>query len=73
MGNWHISIEGQGAHHNADYEQDANRMSAEFVERLKAAGHVVTRATFTHGSADQLVEESPNEVRRRHAGFTGTA
>jgi len=73
MGNWHISIEGQGAHHNADYEQDANRMAHEFVAKLRAAGHVVTRATFTHGGAEQLHEEEGREVRstpHRHGTHT---
>jgi hypothetical protein len=63
MGNWHISIEGQGAHHNTDYDKDANRMAHRFVEELKAAGHVVTRATFTHGGAEQLHEEDGRELR----------
>lgn len=63
MGNWHISIEGQGAHHNPDYANDANRLAAEFVAKLREAGHTVTRATFTHGGAEQLGEESQHDVR----------
>lgn len=35
MGNWHISIEGVGVHHNTDYEKDANKMAKQFVEDLK--------------------------------------
>lgn len=67
MGNWHISIEGQGAHHNEANPQDADRMAAEFATKLRAAGHLVTRATFTHGGAEQLGDESEIEVRgQRH-------
>jgi hypothetical protein len=54
MGNWHISIEGVGAHHNSDHFNDANRMSKRFVKQLQKAGHTVTRATFTHGGAENL-------------------
>lgn len=52
MGRWSIAIEGTGAHHNADYPQDANKMAEEFVGRLKSAGHQVEHATFTSGSRD---------------------
>lgn len=68
MGNWHISIEGIGAHHNPDLEQDANRMAHRFVNALRQAGHQVRRATFTHGSADALGDgEHGNDGR---SGYT---
>ncbi len=54
MGNWHISIEGVGCHHNADYPQDANKMAEDFVKTLKVAGHNVQKATFTYGSSEDL-------------------
>ncbi len=54
MGNWNISIEGIGCHHNHDLETDANKMAAKFVSELKHAGHKVTKASFTHGGADNL-------------------
>lgn len=54
MGNWHISIEGVGAHHNRDLPSDANRMAHRFVNELRQLGFVITRATFTHGGADRL-------------------
>jgi hypothetical protein len=56
MGNWHISIEGVGSHHNhvRDGEADANKMAAKFVQDLKLAGHVISKASFTHGGADNL-------------------
>ncbi len=54
MGNWHISVEGIGSHHNQNLEDDANKMAAKFVQELKMAGHTVSKATFTHGGADNL-------------------
>lgn len=54
MGNWHISIEGVGIHHNVDTPKDANKMAEKFVKDLKEAGHSITKATFTHGGSDDL-------------------
>lgn len=57
MGNWAIVIRGVGVHHNGDrLPEDANRMAAGFVETLKAAGHSVTEASFTHGGCDYLLQ-----------------
>jgi hypothetical protein len=55
VGNWNINVQGVGAHHNADYHQDANRMASQFVQALIDAGHTVQSATFTSGSADNLL------------------
>ena len=57
MGNWNISINGLGAHHNQDYPEDANKMAAKFVKDLKEAGHTVIDATFTHGGREDLETE----------------
>jgi hypothetical protein len=58
MGNWNINIEGIGPHHNPDdYPKDANRMAAEFVKRLKEAGHTVSRASFTYGGTEDLAKD----------------
>ncbi len=57
MGNWNISIEGVGAHHNKDCEEDADKMARKFVGELKEKGHSLSHATFTHGSCDDLEEE----------------
>ena len=54
MGNWNISIEGVGSHHNQGYENDANKLAAKFVQELKIAGHNISKATFTHGGCDNL-------------------
>jgi hypothetical protein len=56
MGNWAIVIHGVGCHHNKKLPSDANRMSAEFVEALKQAGHTITSATFTHGGEDNITD-----------------
>lgn len=45
MGNWNITIEGHGIHHN-NRDDDANAMAAEFVKDLKAKGHDITSAKF---------------------------
>lgn len=51
MGNWNITIQGVGAHHNKDYSKDANLMYEKFVKELREAGHYVHHASFTHGAA----------------------
>lgn len=54
MGDWAIFVQGAGIHHNKGQKQDANRMSAEFVQSLKAAGHTVRFASFTHSGNDNI-------------------
>ncbi len=54
MGNWHISIEGIGSHHNQALDEDANKLAAKFVKELKQEGHKVTKASFTYGGTDNL-------------------
>ncbi len=56
MGNWNITIRGVGCHHNKGLAQDANRMAAVFVQRLKAAGHTVVAASITHGGEDIITD-----------------
>lgn len=56
MGNWHISIEGIGVHHNTDNPKDANKMAKVFVKELKKAGHTVVYSSFTYGGAERLDE-----------------
>lgn len=62
MGNWNINIQGVGAHHNKDYPKDANVMAKAFVEELRAAGHQVEAATFTHGAKEPLIAQSTAQV-----------
>jgi len=62
MGNFHISIEGVGAHHggtNDDgtpkHPKDANVMAKQFADELKRAGHSVSKASITFGGKDDLL------------------
>lgn len=58
MGNWTITIHGVGSHHNPEVPTDANRMTAKFVDELKAAGHNVEGASFTHGGREDLLSST---------------
>lgn len=70
MGNWNITIQGTGAHHNdsnplaQDTIRDAEKLAAEFVEKLKAVGQKVESATFTYGGREELGGEDAAEIRR---------
>ncbi len=55
MGNYNISINGIGCHHN-DQDYDADRLAANLVSELKDKGHTIESATFTHGGAESLME-----------------
>lgn len=55
MGNWNITIRGVGNHHNESLPSDANRMAAEFVQKLKDVGHTIVAASITHGGEDDIV------------------
>lgn len=54
MGNWHMSIQGIGSHHNPSYDRDADKLMRKFVDELRAAGHTVDYATFTFGGRQDL-------------------
>ena len=56
MGNWSITIQGVGYHHNKTEPKDANRLARKFIQELLAAGHRVERADFTHGAKEDLVD-----------------
>ena len=49
MGNWVITIEGTGQHHNQGSPTDADVIADEMVQRLLNAGQNVERASFTSG------------------------
>ena len=60
MGNWNVSIQGMGAHHNHDNPTDADRMAKTFVDLLRKAGHSIESASFTHGGkVDLTLEPNP--------------
>jgi hypothetical protein len=59
MGQWNITIRGTGQHHNTTAaddirKNDAEVMAAEFVAKLKSAGHHVRAATITHGGETDI-------------------
>jgi len=62
MGNWNINIQGVGCHHNTNNPTDANLLTEDFIKRLKAAGHWIEHANFTHGGKDYAVEASVTTV-----------
>jgi hypothetical protein len=52
VGNWAIVVTGHGSHHNKKPDIDADIMTAELVDKLKAAGQVIEYASFTNGGSD---------------------
>ena len=54
MGNWNISIQGVGAHHNPSNPKDADKMARRFVKELKEAGHTVEHAEITYGGKEAV-------------------
>ncbi len=60
MGQWHISIEGTGIHHNKTWK-DANALAARFVKYLRDNGHIVTKASFVYGANQDLLNEENNK------------
>jgi hypothetical protein len=69
MGNWAINIQGVGCHHNSDLSEDANRMARRFVKKLKAAGHHIERADFTHGAKEDLGDPAQEHPKDRRENF----
>lgn len=67
MGNYSIHIEGVGCHHNTDHPGDADVMARDFVADLVSAGHSVHDASFTCGSAEDLLTPSGEPSRREVA------
>lgn len=55
MGNWNLSIEGIGAHHNGIHN-DVDSLAKQFVKILLEKGHTVTKASFTYGGAENIKE-----------------
>lgn len=61
MGNWNISINGVGQHHNGDDKNDADELAKKLVRDLVEAGQSVTGATFTNGAADDMTPKKQAE------------
>ncbi len=65
MGNWNITIQGTGCHHNGKPEIDADLAAARLVEELLAQGQDVSLATFTSGGTQDLLQTVQREDRVR--------
>lgn len=62
MGNWKITIDGHGCHHNGKPEIDADLAAKEFVTRLKAQGHTVKVATMEMTDVNGVVVPSTTGI-----------
>lgn len=62
MGNWNITIQGSGCHHNGNAEIDADAVAKEMVQKLIKQGHQIQSALFTSGAEDSLL---PVELNTR--------
>ena len=58
MGNWTLTIEGTGQHHNGKPE-DADQIALEVVKRLQSVGQIVEHASITTGSKSALLTWGP--------------
>ncbi len=60
---WTVTIQGMGCIHNhPKLPCDANRLAAEFVEKLKAEGQLITKATITYGVVDDITDGAAYEA-----------
>lgn len=71
MGNWNINIQGIGCHHNGQNPTDADLMAADFVTKLREAGHLVEGAIFTHGAKEDIIDGRNVHQRSRVSGGCG--
>ncbi len=69
MGNWAITIEGGGIHHNGpEVTGDADKMAKAFARALLEAGHSLLDARFTvRGGLDQSV--MPTDLPLAASGY----
>jgi hypothetical protein len=49
MGNWVLTIEGTGCHHNGKEDIDADLLAPKLVKQLQDQGQTIEHATFTSG------------------------
>lgn len=66
MGNWRITIEGHGQHHNNKLA-DAEEIARGFVPQLTSNGHQVERARFelvrsTGANIDERIYGGPEDL-----------
>lgn len=65
MGNWSISIQGLGVHHNDSCPQDADKLVNKFMAELIAGGHIIESAHFTFGGRENLLADG-NQAQLSH-------
>lgn len=73
MGNWNINIQGVGCHHNSNPKIDADLAAVEFVAKLREMGLVVESASFTSGSALDLIAHSGPQNQLVSVSINGKA
>jgi hypothetical protein len=54
MGNYAITIEGIGQHHNGGDPSDADIIAAAIVLEMRKRGHKILHATITYGAAQDV-------------------
>lgn len=57
MGNFNLTIRGVGIHHN-QRPDDVEQMAADFVDKLRAAGHTIVAATVTTGGEIDVADRA---------------
>ncbi len=64
MGNWNVTIQGIGCHHN-NAPGDIENLTAKFVEDVKKAGHSVSLAHVTTGGLTDVTPKGDFKERLR--------
>ena len=54
MGNWVLTIEGTGCHHNSKENIDVDLLAPKLVQQLKDQGQHIEHATLTYGGRTDL-------------------
>jgi hypothetical protein len=55
MGNWVLTIEGTGCHHNNNEAIDADLLAPKLVKQLQEQGQHIEHATFTSGGRKDVM------------------
>lgn len=57
MGNWNLTIQAIGCHHNKDNPGDADKLANKFMADLIASGHIIESANLTFGGRENLLAD----------------
>lgn len=66
MGNYNITIQGVGPHHNTDHDGDADKLAKLLVTQLRDSGHLIYHASITFGSQESLHAVVPGATIEEH-------